>query len=58
MEPRCVIVAGSSRSGTSWLAKGLSFAPGFTYYAEPDNYDRVDVAEERFAWLYLTADPD
>ena len=42
MEPRCVIVAGFPRSGTSWLAKGLSFAPGFTYYREPDNYDRVD----------------
>ena len=38
---RCVIVTGFPRSGTSWLAKGLSFAPGFTYYREPDNYDRV-----------------
>ena len=58
MEPRCVIVAGFPRSGTSWLAKGLSFAPGFTYYREPDNHDRVAGAEERFAWLYLTADRD
>jgi len=55
---RCVIVAGFPRSGTSWLAKGLSFAPGFTYYREPDNYDRVDLAEERFAWLYLTPERD
>jgi hypothetical protein len=55
---RCVIVAGLPRSGTSWLAKGLSFAPGLTYYREPDNYDRVAEAQERFAWLYLTADQD
>jgi hypothetical protein len=55
---RCVIVTGFPRSGTSWLAKGLSFAPGFTYYREPDNHDRVDQAEERFAWLYLTPDQD
>jgi hypothetical protein len=55
---RCVIVAGFPRSGTSWLAKGLSFAPGFTYYREPDNFDRVPGAEERFAWLYLTAGQD
>jgi hypothetical protein len=58
MVPRCVIVAGFPRSGTSWLARGLSFAPGFTYYREPDNHDRVAEAEERFAWLYLTADRD
>src|SRR4051812_27533784 len=56
MVPRCVIVAGFPRSGTSWLARGLSFAPGFTYYREPDNHNRVAAAEERFAWLYLTAD--
>ncbi len=55
---RCVIVAGFPRSGTSWLAKGLSFAPGFTYYREPDNYDRVAEAEKRFVWLYLTARDD
>ena len=55
---RCVIVAGLPRSGTSWLAKGLSFAPGFSYYREPDNYDRVALAQERFAWLYLTAEQD
>jgi adenylate kinase family enzyme len=29
--PRCVIVAGVPGSGTSRLAKGLSFAPGFTH---------------------------
>jgi hypothetical protein len=55
---RCVIVAGFPRSGTSWLAKCLSFAPGFTYYREPDNYDRVREAERRFVNLYLTADHD
>jgi hypothetical protein len=38
-ERRCVVVAGFPRSGTSWLAKGLSFAPGFTYYREPDNFN-------------------
>jgi hypothetical protein len=55
---RCVIVAGFPRSGTSWLAKGLSFAPGFTYYREPDNFNFVPGAEERFAHLYLTAEHD
>ena len=57
-ERRCVIVAGFPRSGTSWLAKCLSFAPGFTYYREPDNFDRVREAERRFINLYLTADHD
>ena len=55
---RCVVVAGFPRSGTSWLAKCLSFAPGFTYYREPDNYDFVPGAEERFAYLYLTGEHD
>lgn len=57
-ERRCVIVAGFPRSGTSWLAKCLSFAPGFTYYREPDNFDRVRGAERRFVNLYLTAGHD
>jgi hypothetical protein len=57
-ERRCVIVAGFPRSGTSWLAKCLSFAPGFTYYREPDNFDRVREAERRFVNLYLTAEQD
>ncbi len=57
-ERRCVIVSGFPRSGTSWLAKCLSFAPGFTYYREVDNYEFVPGAEERFAGLYLTADHD
>jgi hypothetical protein len=57
-EQRCVIVAGFPRSGTSWLAKSLSFARGFTYYREPDNVDMVAEAEERFRTLYLTADRD
>ena len=55
---RCVIVAGFPRSGTSWLAKCLSYAPGFTYYREPDNFDRVPEAEPRFANLYLTPQHD
>jgi hypothetical protein len=57
-ERRCVLVAGFPRSGTSWLAKGLSFAPDFTYYREPDNWEFVPGAEERFANLYLTAEHD
>jgi hypothetical protein len=57
-ERRCLIVAGFARSGTSWLAKSLSFARGFTYYREPDNFDRVPEAEERFLWLYLTGEHD
>jgi hypothetical protein len=57
-ERRCVIVAGFPRSGTSWLAKCLSFAPDFTYYREPDNFDRVREAEQRFVNLYLTAEHD
>ena len=57
-ERRCVIVAGFPRSGTSWLAKSLSFAREFTYYREPDNSDWVPEAEERFRWLYLTGEHD
>lgn len=55
---RCIIVTGFPRSGTSWVAKCLSFAPGFTYYREPDNYHHVRGAEKRFTYLYLTADHD
>ncbi len=55
---QCVIVAGFPRSGTSWLAKGLSFARDFTYYREPDNVDMVPEAEDRFRTLYLTAEHD
>ncbi len=40
------------------MAKGLSFAPGFTYYREPDNFDHVAEAEERFPYLYLTGAHD
>jgi Sulfotransferase family len=57
-ERRCIIVAGFPRSGTSWLAKGLSFARGFTYYREPDNVDKIPEAEERFRYLYLTGEHD
>mgnify|MGYP002634593654 CR=1 FL=1 len=52
-----VIVAGVARSGTSWVAKGLSFAKGYTYYREPDNFDYVPGAREGFDWLYLPAAP-
>lgn len=38
------------------MAKVLSFAPGFTYYREPDNFDHVPGAEPRFRWLYLPGD--
>lgn len=57
-ERRCVMVVGFPRSGTSWVAKCLSFAPRFTYYREPDNFDMVPEAEERFAYLYLTGEHD
>jgi Sulfotransferase family len=57
-ERRCIMVAGFPRSGTSWLAKCLSFAPGFTYYREPDNYEYVPEAEKRFMYLYLTGEQD
>jgi hypothetical protein len=49
-----VAVAGTARSGTSWLAKTLSLATGYTYYREPDNHHGVPGAEERFAWDYYT----
>jgi len=55
---RCIIVSGFPRSGTSWVAKGLSHAPGFTYYREPDNYHHVRDAEKRFTYLYLNSDHD
>jgi hypothetical protein len=55
---RCVIVVGLPRSGTSWLAKCLSFAPGLTYYREPDNWEHVPGAEKRFTFLYLDAEHD
>jgi hypothetical protein len=57
-ERRCIIVAGFPRSGTSWVGKCLSFAPGFTYYREPDNYHHVRGVEKRFTYLYLTAEHD
>jgi hypothetical protein len=57
-ERRCVLVVGLPRSGTSWLAKCLSFAPGFTYYREPDNWEHVPGAERRFIYLYATEEHD
>ncbi|MBB5987749.1 sulfotransferase [Sphingobium lignivorans] len=54
-----VIVSGMPRSGTSWTAKALSFAPGFTYYREPDNSDHVPGAPGPDYWnLYLKAGDD
>jgi hypothetical protein len=47
-ERRCIMVAGFSRSGTSWLARCLSFAPRITYHRERDNYNCVAEAEKRF----------
>lgn len=53
-----VIVAGIARGGTSWVAKGLSFAKGYTYYREPDNFEYVPGAREGFESLYLPAAPE
>lgn len=51
-----VIISGLPRSGTSWTGKALSFAPGFTYYREPDNSEFVPGAPGRDYWnLYLRA---
>ena len=35
------------------MAKSLSFAPGYTYYREPDNPDLVPGAKFPWRWLYL-----
>jgi hypothetical protein len=48
-----IVVSGIPRSGTSWVAKTLSFAPGYTYYREPDNSDHVPGAEPWFRFRYL-----
>ncbi len=49
-----VVLSGLPRSGTSWTGKALSFAPGFTYYREPDNSDFVPGAPGPEHWnLYL-----
>lgn len=50
---RLIIVSGLPRSGTSWVAKALTFTPGFTYYREPDNCDYVQGAYRYFSELYL-----
>lgn len=34
---RRLVVSGLPRSGTSWVAKALSLAPGVSYYFEPDS---------------------
>ncbi|MCB2049425.1 MAG: sulfotransferase [Novosphingobium sp.] len=56
---RQVIISGLPRSGTSWVGKAMSFAPGFTYYREPDNSDHVKGAAGREWWYrYLKAGDD
>ena len=55
-DPRIIFVVGMPRSGTSWLAKALSFDPTFTYYREPDNHVHVAGAQRYFHSLYLTRD--
>lgn len=48
------MISGLPRSGTSWTGKALSFAPGYTYYREPDNSDHVAAAPPKPFWdLYL-----
>ncbi|MCB1878013.1 MAG: sulfotransferase [Chromatiales bacterium] len=37
-DTRKIMVVGLPRSGTSWLAKGLSLSPGVSYYFEPDHH--------------------
>jgi hypothetical protein len=40
------------------VAKTLSFAPGYTYYREPDNSDHVPGAQPWFRFRYLPAGTD
>lgn len=55
---RRVVVAGMSRTGTSWAGLTLGLVDGFTYYREPDNFDAIKEAEPYFAHLYLTREDD
>lgn len=48
-----VIVSGLPRSGTSWTAKLLAEAPGYSYYREPDNSDKVAGVEHDDKWRFL-----
>lgn len=41
------------RTGTSWTGRVLGFAPGYTYYREPDNFAHVEGAERYIPYLYL-----
>ena len=45
-----VVVSGLPRSGTSWIAKSLSLAPGVAYYFEPDS-----VLSEDYWNVYLAS---
>ncbi len=55
---RHLILAGMPRTGSSWVGTVLSFAPGFTYYREPDNHDAIPGAEGYFPFLYLARGAD
>ncbi|WP_432478388.1 sulfotransferase [Nocardioides sp. GXQ0305] len=46
------------RTGTSWLARVLSTAAGYTYYREPDNFEHVAEAQRYFQYLYLPEGAD
>ncbi len=47
---KVVVISGLPRSGTSWVAKALSFDPSFTLYREPDNSEFVPGAPEKSLW--------
>ncbi len=53
-----VVIAGMPRTGTSWVGRVLGFAPGYTYYREPDNFTHVAGAERYAPYLYLPRDGD
>lgn len=55
-DSRIVFVIGMARSGTSWIAKALSYDPSFNYFCEPDNHKRVPGAKPPFIPIYLTRD--
>ncbi len=53
-----IIVGGMPRTGTSWTGRVLGFAPGYTYYREPDNFDNVEGIERYVPYLYLPSGGD
>ncbi len=50
---RSIAIVGMPRSGTSWFAKLVSHAVGFSYFREPDNYDHVSEAKHLSEDFYL-----